>query len=337
MKKIFMLLVSVLVLFAASCGSESSDSDSDTDNNVYNGEELSTFTDDVKLCMPFLPSRALSAGTTDLSVWSTWSPNNSGSILGKLFEEDNGLDECPYTRIAVLDDHIEMVNGFSDYWDSDGEHTVGSRTATVDTSVDSVDIPYLTGVFQGDLYTVAVDRLVTVTEGTLTVNMAFKISGTTETIVEQYQIGTTEAGVFYTIQNGNYRGIWHAYVGDSKIQFMWDGNIGDQTFRITECTDSGSGSNWEVLGGGEIASGTSELAFIARNDADGSSSLDEYYITLTLDELEDATTQTITDAGVSAPGGAGVLRYITEDNEDCLDFLGIDEYPDDVSDLAWDN
>ena len=77
------------------------------------------------------------------------------------------------------------------------------------------------------------------------------------------------------------------------------------------------------------------MAFMARNDYTNTSG-DEYYVTITLEELNQGDEP---DDGVVAYlgtlSGAGVLAYITTGNDKCFDFLGNNEYPNNISDLAW--
>jgi len=78
------------------------------------------------------------------------------------------------------------------------------------------------------------------------------------------------------------------------------------------------------------------MAFMARND-DNSASSEEYYLTVTLEELiqGDEPASGIIDKATTAPGGSGVLAYITEGEPECFGFLGIEAYPRDVGYLAW--
>lgn len=327
MKRLAVLLFFMLVFFLAACGTESTStsSNNDGDDDSLSGSTLKLFSDDVKECTPYL-------GTSTLDEWSDW--DSSTGILARLFDPDKGLDESMYTHIELLDTHIGMVNDFSDYWDKNGQHTVNDTTATIDTSVASVSIPYLGGLFQGFMNSIPVDRVVSIQSGELSLHMAFLIDGNREVIVEQYQIGSSKAGVYYTIRNGDDLKIWHASVRDRKVQFMWEGDTGNQEFKITECTDSGT--NWQVMGGGSIYDENSEMAFMARN-TETDDSEKEYYITITLEELTAADPQSIINAAVTAPTGNGVLAYIYEDSQDCLGFFKIAEYPSQVSDLAWGN
>ncbi len=326
MKRLVVFPAIILVLCLAACGTETTEEgDTDSDRSL-SGSTLHTFIDDVKECTPYL-------GASTLDQWSDWDPDNPGSVLGKLFDPDNGLEESIYTQIQTLDNHIDMVNEFTDDWDSSGGHTIDSITATVDTSVRSVSVPYLDISYPG-LKNVAVDREVTIQNGDLTLHMAFRINGTSEIIVEQYRIGSTEAGVFYTERNGNILRIWYAGVGDRKVQFMWEGDIGNGEFKVSECTDSGT--NWQVMGGGSIAAQSSQMAFMTRNDATNSSE-DKYYITISLGDLLDGNEETVIAAAGASLSGSDVLDYINEDDSDCLGFLNINEYPEQVSDLDWNN
>jgi hypothetical protein len=149
--------------------------------------------------------------------------------------------------------------------------------------------------------------------------------------------------VYYTVRSGNHLWIWHASVRERKVQFMWDGDTLGKTFRISMCTDAGT--NWEVMGGGSVASRAAQMAFMARND-DTNNSEDKYYLTLSLGDFLDGNGEfvTVVDFDDTEPDGTGVLGYITETDElggysftDCLNFFRRTEYPDSVSDLSWTN
>jgi len=322
-----LLLIMVgLCLFA--CGAES-----DTEEGSSDGTGLQTYSDDVKECTPYL-------GDSSLSDWSEWNPAVSESILMKLFDPEIGRDECIYNHIDILDAHIEMINEFSSNWDTDGDYTVDDMTATIDNTISSVDIPYINidlnyNDFFSDLLKVQVDRVITLSaDEDLTIHMGFAIEDNSEILVEQYEIGDIEAGVYFVKRDdsSNNIKIWHASITSKKVQFMWEGDTRNQWFRITESTNTTG--NWEVMGGGSIADSDSEMAFMARND-DNNLSNDEYYITLTLQELNDAVEVDITNAATTPPGGTGVLSYITGGNTDCFGFL--DAFPSSASDLLWNN
>ena len=236
-------------------------------------------------------------------------------------------------RDRVLEDKITEVIVATNP-NIEGEATAGDDTATVETEVAGVDVPFLKWFFQ-EVMSVPVDRIVTVRSGSLTVHMAFRIVGDREVIVEQYTSGTTDAGVFYAIRNGSSLGVWHASVTDSDkgIQFMWDGDMEDRTFRLSVCTDAGG--NWEAMGGGGVES-SSEMAFMAKNNATASSDR-EYYITLDISDFNNSSDVTILDAGLNPPNGSGALRYVTDDSEDCLGFYPPGDFPQSVDDLRWDN
>jgi hypothetical protein len=315
-----------LVTGVAACGTETDD-----DDTIASLSELQTFSDDVKLCTPFLEDSGQDLGDNYLDEWSAWVPQAQGSVLGKIFNSDIGDDECIYNQIELLDSHIEMINEFVDDWDEDGDYTKGNMTATIDNTDKSVEIPYI-GV---DLWPVSVDRVITLEDSSenLTVHMGFLIDGDTQYIVEQYEIGSTQAGVYYTQRNGDSLRIWHASAVTSKVQFVWEGDTFEKWFKITQCSDSTG--NWEVMGGGSVANSSSQMAFMARNDYTNVSD-DEYYLTITRDDLTQGDEP---DDGITALGdplsGTGVLAYITEGNDKCFGFLGNNEYPDNISDLAW--
>ena len=241
----------------------------------------------------------------------------------------------------MLDSHINLVNEFSALWNTSGIYTQGNTKANVDTTVSSVTIPFLS-LDLGALD--PMDRLVTlsVPDQDLTINMAFSQNGGNQTIVEQYTIGTTQSCVFLARIVGNDVEIWCASINEStpvsKAQIMWEGNTGSKTFTISECTNASAGNNWEVMGGGSVASSTSEMAFMACNyQNDDSSDSGTYYITTTLNGLENGASQPIINAAAIPPNPNTdiVLAYINEDNPECFGFLGIQNYPNTLEDLAW--
>lgn len=316
----------ILAVFAAACLSACGVESGNEDDFAADGTMLHAFTEDVQSCTPYL-------GSSSLDQWADWDPDNAGGVLGRLFDPAMGEDECLYTHCVILDDHIELVNRFSDYWDQEGEHTSDGVTMRVDTGVESVVIPYLDQYIFGGM-SVAVDRMVTLQSGALTVRMAFAIDGKKETIVEQYEIGDTEAGVFYAVRNGDYRGFWQASVKEARTQHMWEGDVAQRWFRITECTDAGTG--WEVMGGGSVARDDSMMAFSARS-REGSRSEDEFYLTISLAELNSGNRPAtgIIDAAVDSPDGVDERAYITKTSSKCLGFLGNFAYPNDVDELDW--
>jgi hypothetical protein len=330
------LLVGALIVLAG-CGGGGggggNNSDDDGNNNGPVGTKLSLFTGQVTSCTPYLSIGSLSSTTSNLMVWNSWSPDASGSILGKLFDQANGQDECIYSQIKVLDSHIDLVNQFSDRWLTSGTYTQGTMTAVVNTTATTVTIPFL-GSDSPD----TMDRLVTLSDPTkdLTINMAFYQGGGNQTIVEQYVMGNAVSAVFLARIIGSEVQIWFAGIGDHKVQGMWEGNTSSKTFKISECTNSSAG-NWEVMGGGGIASASSEMAFMARNNQNNNSSDSyTYYITTTLNGLENGTLQPIINADATPPSPTtGAQAYITEGNVECFGFLGIENYPNTLDDLAW--
>ena len=325
-------LISLMILEGCGGGGGSNNSG---DSNGAVGTKLSLFTESVKSCMPHPEGSSISTGDTNLQLWSCWDPGANGAVLGKLFNPDIGGDECIYSQIKILDSHISMLNEFSDHWLTSGVYSQGNITATVNTTVSTVTIPFLAldlGILD------PLDRLVTlnVPDQNLTIHMAFLQDSGKQTILEQYSIGASESGVFLARVIGNDVEIWCASITESKVQIMWEGNTAEKSFRISECTNaSTSDYNWEIIGGGSIASSTSEMAFMARNDSNNSS-VDEYYLTITYDGLQNGTAQTILNAGTTPPNpSVSVLTYIIEGNDNSLGFLGIDQYPNTLDDLAW--
>jgi hypothetical protein len=329
MKKSRIFFFIAIMFFLAgltACGTESNDS---------TGSALSTFSEEVKLCTPFLDGSGEDLGDNTLDAWDAWDPQAQKSVLGKLFNPDIGQDECIVAQIEILDSHIAKVNEFIEYWGEDGTYTIGDMTAIIDNGTSSVYVPYLRGFF-ADLSLISVEREITLTDSgdDLTIHMAFLNDGGVEYIVTQYAIGSTQAGVYYTERDGDSLRVWHASVKTRKVQFTWEGNTGEKWFKITQCSDATG--NWEVMGGGSIVDEGIGMAFMARND-DTSSSNEEYYLTITLEELNNGTEPDdgIIALGTSTLSGSGVLAYITEGEPECFGFLGPDAYPGSVGDLAW--
>jgi hypothetical protein len=332
--KLIMIVLAVLMAITANnCGGGGGGgSGSDTGDNGGGTTSviLSPVGSDVESIMPYISTSNPTLGTSSLQVWNGWDPKESGTVLGKLLDPGIGGYECMYSRIQVFESHMEMANEFADKWDAPGTYTKGNVTGTIMNGSSTVTIPY----FDFDLPDL--DRHITmqVPEEALTINLAFIIDGNTQTIVEQYSVGNEEAGVFYSEKDGNTIRMLHAYLKTDlltsiKGQMAWEGNAIEKWFKITECTNA-SGGNWEVMGGGDM----SEMAFMARND-DNNSSEDEYYITITPQDLLAGNEQTITNAQTSPPSGVGALAYITEGDPRCFGFIDEGQYPSTLDELAW--
>ncbi len=344
MNRTMLALVIGTLMVLAGCGGGGGgggddNSGGDGNNNGTPGTKLGLFTAQVKTCTPYLNKGSLSAGTSNLADWNSWNPGASSTVLGKLFDSANGGDECIYSQIQVLDSHIQLVNQFSDSWGTSGTYSQGNNSAVVDTAIRTVTIPFLG--FDSDLLDLLqpLDRLVTlsVPDQNMTIHMAFSQEGGNQTIVEQYVIGNTQSGAYLAMIEGNVVRVWHAGITGSKVQFRWEGNINEKSFKISECTNA-AGGNWEVMGGGSIASPASEMAFMARNDQNNNSSDSyTYYMTTTLSGLENSTLQPIINvlATPPNPNTDSVQAYITEGNDSCFGFFGIGQYPNTLEDLAW--
>ena len=330
MKKTKVAMVAVLLLFLgviAGCGGGGGSGDG---GGVTPGTELELFADTVRACTPDLEEPSPSTGDDSLEDWDGWDPGATGTVMGKLFDPGIGADECIHAQTEVLDTHIALVNAFFDVWKSTGSYTKGGITAVVDTSVTTVVIPFL------NIDSKPVERLITLNDPAqgLSLHMAFSQRGRDQTVVSQYVQGE-KSGVYYAWVEGSTAGIWHASVGDRRVQVMWEGNTELKTFKISACTDAAD-LNWEVTGGGSIASPAGEMAFVARNNVCNDSE-DRYYLSTTYQELLDGDEPAASVRSLAAdpPDYAGVFGYIDEDNASlCLGFLG--EYPASPDDLAWD-
>ena len=333
-KLIMVVLSFLMVITSNNCGGggggSGSGSDTTDDGGGTTSGILSPVMSDIESIMPYISTSSPTLGTSILQVWSGWDPKESGTVLGKLLDPGIGGYECMYSRIQVFESHMGMANEFSDKWDAPGTYTKANVTATVMNGLSTVTIPY----FDFDLP--GLDRYITmqVLEEALTINLAFTIDGNTQTIVEQYSVGNEEAGVFYSEKDGNTIRMLHAYLKADlltpiKGQMAWEGNATEKWFKITECTNA-SGGNWEVIGGGDA----SEMAFMARNDENNSSE-DEYYITITPQDLLAGIEQTVTNARISPPSGVGVLAYITEGDPRCFGFIDVGQYPSTLDELVW--
>lgn len=315
------LFAGTLIFLAAGCGGGGGGGGGNDSGTA--GTKLGLFSEQVKACTPYLNKGSLSTGGSNLTDWNSWNPGASNTVLGKLFDPANGKDECIYSKLQVLDSHIQLVNQFSDSWLTSGVYSQGNIKATVDTSVSTVSITYR-GLVE---LPSEVDRIVTlsVPSQDLIIHMAFSQNGGNQAIMEQYTIGGSEAGAYIATIEGDNIQFWNADITSSKVQIMWEGNTSDKSFKISECTDASEG-NWEVMGGG---ASTGEMAFIARNKVNNDSQ-DEYYITISADDLADGLEQPIINAKTLPPDGTGILRYITTDS---LSFLS--DYPDTPDDLTW--
>ncbi|HNY65419.1 MAG TPA: hypothetical protein PKM41_08255 [Deltaproteobacteria bacterium] len=335
MKKNVLLVALIAAVLLAGCRDDSTDDDDTAGSRSLRGVTLDAFTGDVKQCTPSIDDFAFTSESSALNSWTGWKRNNANGVMGKVFNTTLGDYQSIYTHLETLDEHIALVNAFTDSFDDPGSHTIGDDTAKVVTTVSEVNVPFMGWSFREPM-SVPVDRVVTVTSGTLTVHMAFRVSGGREVIVEQYTDGNSDAGVFYAIRDGNYLGVWHASVTDTNngVQFMWDGDMGEGTFRISLSSDAGG--NWQVMGGGSVETSGSAMAFMARNDDTGGSDV-KYYTSMTLAEFSAGTEKAIFNAGTAPPGGAGALSYITEDSEDCLGFYRVNDFPVSVDDLDWNN
>ncbi len=329
--KLMIVLAVLMAITANNCGGGGGGGSGGSNDNGSNASstQLSPLTQDLISCIPTLNEVNPDPGVSSLESWEGWDPMASGTVLGKLFDTGTGGNECIYSRIQVFGSHLGIANEFADKWESSGTYREGNVTASVDTGVSTVNIPYLD-------FPVYVDKhiILKVPDEVLTIHLAFTIDGNNQTIVEQYEIGNEEAGAYYTEKDGKTIRIWHALIKTDqlttcKAQFMWEGNTDDKSFMIAECTN-GSGGNWEVIGGGD----TNEMAFMARNDENNSSE-DEYYIAITPQDLLAGTEQAIMNAQTYPPNGVGILAYITGGNPRCFGFLGEGQYPNSLDELAW--
>jgi len=335
MRKIPSVLCAMFLIILAGCGggggggggSDDGSNSNNGNNSTVAGTQLSLLSEQVKLYIPYLDDDLAASVGSSLGEWSSWDPGNSGTVLGKLFNPENGKDECIHSVLQMLDSHIQMVNQFSGQWVTSGTYVHGNITATVDTSCTNVTIPFLNADFPG-----VIDRLVTlsVPDQNLTIRMAFAQDGLNQTIVEQYTIGYSESGVFLARNSGSRIQVWVSAVNDSNVQIMLECSTSEGWFKITEASNA-SGGNWEVIGGGSISGPSSQMAFMARNNANNSSN-DEYYLTISLEDLENGSDQTVMNAQSTPPSSStnDVLAYISGEN-----FFIDPKYPVSLDELAW--
>lgn len=334
MNKTVLALSACVIIALAGCGGggggggdSGGDDNGNGNNNGNSGTKLGLLAEQVKLFMPYLSGSSSSGSSSDLSDWDCWDPGISGTVLGKLFNPGNGNGECIHNLIEMLDSHIQLVNQFSDLWSIPGTYVLGNMTATVDTAISTLSIPFLNADFPGDI-----DRLVTlsVPDQGLTIHMAFAQNSGNQTIVEQYSAGSGEAGVFLARIAGSRIQVWTAAYGDSRVQIMWECDTIGNWFRITEASDA-SGGNWEVMGGGSNNGPAAKMAFISRNNLNNAS-IDEYYLTITMGDLENGLEQQILNAHTNPPSSSTdtVLSYLIDDS-----FFIDPKYPDSFESLAW--
>jgi hypothetical protein len=334
---LLLLLGLATVFFFVSCDGGGGGTTSSSDSSITTtSETLDTYSDDVKALTPYV-------GTSGyLDDWDTgWNPDNDFTVFNKLF--GNESVESLYGPVEALDDYIEMVNSFADYWDTDGDITDSDEPSdiaiTINNDINEVTLPFFKDDNNNDI-TVEVDRVVTVEssdEGYL-LHMAFTVDAEQQNLVAYYEMesGEIEIGVYYGTMNsisGDLE-IWHASSSTMNINFKWKGNLDEDWFAITQITDGCSG-NQQVMGGGSI---NDEMAFISKNE-DTNSSLDEYYVTVTNSHINDGSTysDTPTDAGTTPPDGTGSLAYITEGNVKCIGWLEPAERPTCTDDIVWNN
>lgn len=167
--------------------------------------------------------------------------------MGKVFNTTLGDYQSIYTHLETLDEHIALVNAFTDSFDDPGSHTIGDDTAKVVTTVSEVNVPFMG--WSREPMSVPVDRVVTVTSGTLTVHMAFRVSGGREVIVEQYTDGNLMPGSFTPSVTGTTRGVARQRDRHQQRRPVHVGRRhGGGDVQISLSSDAGG--NWQVMGGG---------------------------------------------------------------------------------------
>jgi hypothetical protein len=329
-----------------------------TSNNGSNTGEpvlLSTFGDEVAECTPQVQINRVSSAEEEqpadeymrtITNWSGWNVTQDTTIFHNLFTTD--CIEGLFDPIDKADMFITIINSFSDYWQVSGEYDGvtlpifnTAATLTVDTSVDSVTIPFFGG-------TQAVDRLITV-EGSIDgingfeAQMAFSTGTDEEAIVVwTYFPDKGETSMFYGTKNASGEmDAWAACfvdhgtpetTDDFQMALKWKGNPDEKRFAVTQYKSGGITAN--ILAGG---SPDSEMAFLAKLDSadDIIANGDPYYLVCTLTDITENTEPhpAIINGAMTPPHQADndVLKYIENGNDNCLGYLAA--YPEQASDV----
>ncbi len=323
---------------------------SDSSPSSGTPELLSTFGDDVAACTPQIQSRGKTIpgaeGVGTITDWTGWDVTQENTIFYNLFTTD--CIEGLFDPIDKADMFITIINSFSDYWQTSGEYNdvilpIFNTTAnlTVDTSVNSVNIPFFGG-------NQAVDRLITV-EGTLDgltgfeAQMAFTTSADGEAIVVWTHFpGKGETSMFFGRKDAaGEMDAWAACFVDQEtpdtsddfqMALKWKGNPSEKQFAVTQYKSGGITA--QILAGG---SPESDMAFLAKLDSadDVAANGDPYYLVCTNEDITENTLPhpDIVNGTLTPPYEVDndVLKYIENGNDYCLGYLT--SYPEQASDV----
>jgi hypothetical protein len=351
---ILAVFICVLAISISGCGGGGGGSTSNNGSNTGEPVLLSTFGDDVAQCTPQVQSSSSSVVSAGISAedggtitdWTGWDVTQDNTIFHNLFTTD--CIEGLFDPIDKVDMFITIINSFSDYWQVSGEYDGvtlpifnTSATLTVDTSVESVNIPFFGG-------TQAVDRLITI-QGTIVdaaefeAQMAFKTGSDGEAIVVWTHFPDKgETSMFYGTKNAE--GEMEAWAAcfvdkgtpettdDFQMALKWKGNPDEKIFAVTQYKSGGMTGN--ILAGG---SPDGDMAFLAQfvSDDDITANGDPYYLVCTLTDITENTEPhpTIINGAITPPLQADndVLKYIENGNASCLGYLS--SYPEQASDV----
>ncbi|MDY6933331.1 MAG: hypothetical protein SVZ03_03815 [Spirochaetota bacterium] len=344
-----------------------SDDDSSTTPLIGSSDDgLSPYLDDVKSCTPDLGSSRVMEQWITSDGGDGWSTNATYGVLKKLFHPDSG-NESVYGPVETVDNYIDWINNFSNYFDSPGTYTYENMSATIEEITEAVTIPYFGGTENN------VDTQLTII-GTnndlpISIRIAFGIDDNNEYIVcygQHQYVSDEETQTGYTICHATRNdatgdiSIELASIADKtdvfKIRYKFEGNTTENTFRLTQKTNAATG--WCVLAGGSVAEDLSKIAVRATDNADSStgandgSNLDEtegYYVILTKEEIYDPSTldtqgesgttddgwpKEATTSNLDAESDTEANYIDVRDTTNCLNWT--DEYPSSPEDLAWE-
>lgn len=342
-KRIFAPLAAIafagLCLTIINCGGSGGGSSTSTSTSSTTPLQ-STFTETAREITPNLTTSG------DVAAWSAWDSTQQYSVFMKLFNEDSGW-ESVFGPLDQIDMALEMVEGFSDYWDTPGTYTATSNNMTITAVIETITemaIPYLGGT------DTTVTKKITLSDadGNYNYMVAFNITGTENAMVLHSKIISnegTEYLVAYATHNettGDTR-IKIAGVADKtdnfKINVDWKGNESTEVFSITQYTnaakpDSTTDGYWMVMGGGNAES---TMSFRSKNRDSGEAdpaNADDYIVVATVAEMATNTAPAgfplISSSIDSATND--IQKHVDTDHADCLGWLS--GFPE-VADLTW--